>query len=76
MLKARQLVQLSYANEVKRRKKKGALGGAKAEEVSEAMALARAELKRMEELDLKVRKKATSNDPVKRRTHSRSNRVT
>lgn len=72
MLKTRRLVHLSYANEVKRRRDKAALGGAKAEEVSEAMAQARAELRRMEELATKgTRKKATSNEPVKRKSQSK-----
>lgn len=43
--------------------------GPKAEEVSEAMALAQAELRRMEELGNKEpRKKATSNDAIKRKS--------
>ena len=68
MLKTRRLVHLSYANEVKRRQEKAALGGAKAEEVSEAMALAQAELRRMEEMENRgSRKKATSHDPMRRK---------
>jgi hypothetical protein len=39
MLKTRRLVHLSYANEIKRREQKKIMGP-KAEEVSEAMALA------------------------------------
>ena len=50
MLKTRKLVHLSYANEIKRRED-NKLFGPKAEEVSEAMALAQAELKRMEQLE-------------------------
>lgn len=46
--------------------------GPKAEEVSEAMALAQAELRRMEELGNKEpRKKATSNDAIKRKSQSK-----
>lgn len=68
MLKTRRLVHLSYANEIKRRENKRQLGP-KAEEVSEAMALAQAELRRMEELgNRETRKKATSNDAIKRKS--------
>lgn len=68
MLKTRRLVHLSYANEIKRRESKKVLGP-KAEEVSEAMALAQAELRRMEELgNREQRKKATSNDAIKRKS--------
>ena len=69
MLKTRCLVHLSYENEVKRRRQKAALGGAKAEEVSEAMKQAQAELRRMEEMANKAsRKKASSNEPQKRKS--------
>lgn len=82
MLKTRKLVWLNFQNEVERRKDKSKLfgsigfGGAKAEEVSEAMALAQAELKRIEQMDKKDRrKKSTSNDAVKRKSTSKGNRV-
>ena len=75
MLKARRLVHLSYANEMKRRHEKLGLGGAKAEEVSEAMAQAQAELRRMEALEARgSRKKATSNEPHRKKSIGRSNR--
>lgn len=68
MLKTRKLVHLSYANEIKRRETKK-LFGPKAEEVSEAMALAQAELRRIQEQENRgSRKKATSNDAIKRKS--------
>ena len=72
MLKTRKLVHLSYANEIKRRETKK-IFGPKAEEVSEAMALAQAELKRMEEemANRGSRKKATSNDAIKRKNQQK-----
>lgn len=69
----------SFHDEVKRRNDKATLfgsmgfGGAKGEEVSEAMRLAQEELRRIEERTQK--RKATSNDAAKRKSTSKGNRV-